>query len=224
VNPVLLLHGALGSAAQVQPFADTWLAERTALALHLPGHGGVAAEGAFSLPQFGHALLALLDEKGWARADIFGYSMGGYVALWLARHHPDRVGRVVTLGTKLHWTPDVASGMNRMFDAEKIAAKAPQLAAALEQTHGDWRLLCQRTAAFLHDLGAGAGLSESDFRQINCPVTIGWGDQDQVVSEAESRAVAEWLPKGQLVVVPGVPHLLEQTDAAVVRVFLQASL
>lgn len=224
MNPILLLHGALGSAAQLRFLTEGWPAERPVVALNLPGHGGEPADGPFSLDLFAQHLLHVLDQRGWSQADIFGYSMGGYAALWLARHHSERVGKITTLGTKLDWTPDVATGMNRLFDADKIAAKAPQMAEALGRVHGDWRLLCERTAAFLHDLGNGAGLHEADFQQITTPVCIGRGDADNVVSDVESRAVAEWLPNGRFVELPGVPHLLEQADRAVVREFLHLNL
>ena len=42
------------------------------------------------------------------RADIFGYSMGGYVALHAARRHPERIGSIMTLGTKFAWDTPTA--------------------------------------------------------------------------------------------------------------------
>jgi pimeloyl-ACP methyl ester carboxylesterase len=131
-----------------------------------------------------------------------------------------------TYGTKLEWNPDVASGMSRMFDPEKIEAKAPPLAASLAQQHGvaRWKDLCLETSAFLQELGAGKGLSESAFAQIQSPVTIGWGDQDHVVTESESRKVAELIPGAYLTVLPGGKHLMEQTEKSLLLGYMSVGM
>jgi len=213
--PTILLHGALGSAAQFDAFQAQMPENQPVFAINFPGHGGSHTQEPFSMQLFSDAVLKFLDEKNIALADIFGYSMGGYIALWLAWKHPERVRSVTTYGTKLDWNPEVSAGMSRMFDPEKIEGKAPQLADYLAKTHGveHWKPLCQNTAAFLHDLGNGLGLASGAFSEIHCPVTIGWGDLDNVVTEAESRQAAEAILRGRFEILPGGKHLLEQVDA-----------
>ena len=207
----IFLHGALGSATSFEKY----LAARPgSVALNLPGHGGVPANGPFSMAGFAESVIQELDSRNMAQSDIFGYSMGGYVGLWPAWKHPERVRSIKTYGTKLDWNPEVAAGMSRMFDPEKIEAKAPPLAASLAQQHGPerWKDLCRDTAAFLHELGQGNGLPESAFAEIKCPVTIGWGALDNVVTEAESRKVAELIPGARFIILPEGKHLIEQTE------------
>jgi pimeloyl-ACP methyl ester carboxylesterase len=120
MTPTILLHGALGNAAQFDPLKSQLPDSRSVFAFNLPGHGGEPAEGPFSMQLFLVAVLKFLDAKNAAQVDIFGYSMGGYVGLWLAWKHPERVRSVTTYGTKLDWTSEVAAGMSRMFDPEKI--------------------------------------------------------------------------------------------------------
>jgi pimeloyl-ACP methyl ester carboxylesterase len=207
----IFLHGALGSAAAF----DRYLAAKAgSIALNLPGHGGMPASGPFSMTGFADAVIRELDARNITQADIFGYSMGGYVGLWLAWKYPERIRSLKTYGTKLEWNPEVAAGMSRMFDPEKIEAKAPPLAVSLTQQHGAerWKDLCRDTAAFLHELGQGNGIPESAYAEIHCPVTIGWGALDNVVSEAESRKVVELIPGARLVVLPEGKHLMEQTE------------
>ena len=168
----------------------------------------------FSMELFGGSVLDFLTERNFIQVDLFGYSMGGYVALWLAWKYPEQVRQVVTLGTKLDWSPETAAGMSRMFDAEKIALKIPHFAQQLADTHAplDWKVLCRQTADFLHDLGAGQGIPQTAYAQITCPVHIGRGDADQVVSLEECKTVTDLLPNGQLHILPGVPHSIEQAD------------
>jgi pimeloyl-ACP methyl ester carboxylesterase len=219
-TPLLLLHGALGSAAQFEALRAQLPDNQPVFALNFPGHGGTSATQPFSARLFADAILDFLNEKNCAQADIFGYSMGGYVALWLAWQRPERVSQVRTLGTKLDWSPEVAAGMSRMFDPEKIEAKAPALAQSLATQHGDWKLLCQRTAVFLRDLGEGKGIPATAFGEIRCPVRIGWGALDNVVSEAECLRAAAAIPRGAVETLPDVPHLLEQADVGQVADFL----
>ncbi len=214
--PAIFLHGALGTAAQFDDLRAQLPKSRSDFAINLPGHGGSPVSEPFSLLLFERAILTFLDEKQIAQADFFGYSMGGYVALWFAWKHPARIRKLITYGTKLEWNPEVAASMNRMFDPEKIESKVPQLAASLASIHGDeqWKNLCHQTAEFLVALGNGHGIPPEAFAQIQCPVTIGWGDLDHLVTEAESRQVAEAIPKGGFKVLPGGKHLIEQVDGA----------
>lgn len=210
------LHGALGSAAQfnaIQPLIQ-------GTALDFPGHGRKTVTEPFSLRLFAQSVLDEINASGEDQVEIFGYSMGGYVALYLAAHFPERIRSVITLGTKLEWSPEVAAGMNRMFDPEKIEAKVPAFAAVLAETHVDWKAVCRETAAFLEVLGNGGGLTDADFGRIQCPVVIGWGDQDHVVTEAESRRVAGLIPQGELEILPDVKHVFEQNDPESIKIFV----
>jgi pimeloyl-ACP methyl ester carboxylesterase len=209
---ILCLHGALGTAAQFDPIRPYFPENIPVLAPTLPGHGNAALDHAYSLPYFAAAVLDLMDQAKITRTDIFGYSMGGYLALWLAWKHPDRVRRIVTLNTKLDWTPASAARMSNMFDPEKIVSKVPQLAESLAQTHDDWRKVAQYSADFVQSLGAGHGLPQEAFLQINCPVLVLRGELDTTVSTEESQQAAVWLPHGQYEEIIGGKHALEQLD------------
>lgn len=214
MTPILLLHGALGSAAQFDALCPYLPAARPVFALNFPGHGGLPTDEPFSVERFSNAVLDFLVIENLQQADIFGYSMGGYVALHLAWKHPERVRRIFTLGTKLAWSPETAAGMNRMFDVEKIEAKVPQFAEVLAKTHAplDWKDVCRNTAAFLNDLGNEGGISPVAFRQISCPVMIGLGELDNVVTPEESQFVAAALPNGRFEILANCKHPIEQVN------------
>ncbi len=219
----ILLHGALGSAAQFKALQALFSQEDRVFSFNFPGHGPNAPGAPFSMKLFSDAVIGFMDEKGLRSANIFGYSMGGYVALNMAAAYPDRIEGVVTLGTKLDWNPEMAAGMNRMFDPEKIEAKVPHFAEALAAQHADWKALCRYTATFLNDLGNGLGIQPDAYANIACPVTIGWGDEDNVVSAEESQKVAAKIPNGRFEKLIGVKHQLELVDVGEMFKFVKKS-
>jgi|SRR5687768_16692043 len=103
-SDLVLLHGALGDGRQLAPLAERLTDGRRVTMIELPGHGTTPApQGPLSIEAFAQAVLGEMDHRAIERADFFGYSMGGYVALFLAGTVPDRVARVMTVATKLAW-------------------------------------------------------------------------------------------------------------------------
>ena len=215
---IILLHGAISSSAQMLPLkAELEKFQSKVYAYDFPGHGGAAfPQEDFSIPVFAGSLLQWMNENEIQKADVFGYSMGGYVALYLAEHYPDRVGKIITLGTKLEWDHYIAADMARMIDSEKIAAKAPVLASALEKMHApnDWKEVLHRTTEMFLQMGNAPALHADDFRKINAKVLLLLGDQDRMVTKEETEEAAKFLPGATMKILPGTPHPIEQANAA----------
>jgi pimeloyl-ACP methyl ester carboxylesterase len=209
-RPILLLHGALGDARQFAPVLDL-LAERNVLPVNFSGHGGTPLPELFSINGFVRETLDAMDEHRIETADILGYSMGGYVALQLARDHPDRAGRIITIGTKFNWTPEEAAGEVRMMNPDVIEQKIPAFAAMLAARHApeDWKTIMRRTAEMMTRLGHGEAMTDADFARVPHLVLVCRGSADHMVHEAESVRTASALPHGQFRELPGLKHPLE---------------
>jgi pimeloyl-ACP methyl ester carboxylesterase len=214
MKKLLLLHGALGSEAQMAPLAEALKNDFEVHSLNFSGHGGAAFADGFGIQQFTAEVLGFLAENQWASADIFGYSMGGYVALNLASQQPERVGRVVTLATKFDWTPEGALRETKMLDPEKIEAKVPVFAAQLHERHApnDWKELLRKTADMMLELGQHPPLSPDVLSKISSPCLICLGDSDQMVGLEETQQAAALLPNGSLQVLEHTPHPFEKVD------------
>ena len=216
MNDLILLHGALGDVRQLAPLADRLANERSiphrVTVLELPGHGTTPDDGPFRVETFAEAVLSEIALRGIAQANFFGYSMGGYVALYLAATAPDRVSRVATLATKLAWTPEIASREAAMLDAQTIRSKVPKFAAALEARHTalGWEHLLARTAELMHALGARPIVNAEVLARIAQPVRVAVGDRDATVSIDESLAAVRQLQNGELEVHPRTPHPFEK--------------
>ena len=213
----ILLHGALGDRRQLEPLAEhlSRLGSRQPLIIELPGHGATPlGDHTFRIDAFSRHVLAALDARGIEHADVFGYSMGGYVALHLAATASSRVRRVATLATKLAWTPAVAARESAMLDVPTIRAKVPRFAAALEQRHTaiGWEALLAHTADLLRALGEHPLLTAAVYSTIAHPVRIAVGDRDSTVSVDECVDAVRLLPLGELEVHPRTPHPFEKVS------------
>jgi len=213
--PILLLHGALGSRDQLKPLANVLKPDHSVFRINFYGHGKAApATHPFRLDAFADQVADWMDRQERKRINIFGYSMGGYVALQLARKHPEKVNRIVTLGTKLNWNPEGASKEINMLNPKLIEEKVPAFAAMLKDRHGadHWREMLKRTAEMMLDLGDGAAWSESDFKEVNVPVKLMLGTSDQMVTQAETERTAQWISGATMQLLPDVPHPIEKID------------
>ena len=211
---LVLLHGALGDTQQLAPLADRVGGDRRVAVIELPGHGATDLHGdRFGIEAFAEAVLREMTARDIHRADFFGYSMGGYVALHLAAVAPDRVTRVATLATKLAWTPEGAARETAMLDAATISAKVPKFAAALEARHTalGWKTLLGRTADLMRELGSRPVVTADVLATITQPVRIAVGDRDTTVTLDECAVAARQLPNGELEVHPRTPHPFEKS-------------
>jgi pimeloyl-ACP methyl ester carboxylesterase len=95
-EPLLLLHGGLGSIDMFGPVLGLLAAKRQVIGVDLHGHGRTPlGDRPISLIDMGDDMAALLGQIGYRQVDVMGYSMGAGVAFRLAVQHPDRVRRLV---------------------------------------------------------------------------------------------------------------------------------
>ncbi len=225
-NNIILLHGALRSKQQFEQLEKVLSNQFNVFTLNFEGHGDKVSDSEFSIDLFTNNTLAFLRENDIEQTNIFGYSMGGYVGLKLARLYPERVNSIVTLGTKFNWTRESAAKEIKMLNPEVIAEKVPKFAEHLERTHypNDWKAILNKTAKMMSDLAEGKKMNNSDLSQIQHRVLIGIGALDKMVSIDESENAVSHLINGQLKIIEGFQHPIEKNDhnqlAAIITEFI----
>lgn len=211
MQDIILLHGAIGAEDQLLPLAAE-LTQKKFKVHHFSfcGHGGRAFAANFGIEQFAAELYQYILERNLQQVNIFGYSMGGYVALYLESQKPNLIGRIATLATKFDWTPEGAVKEAAMLNPEAIQQKVPNFAQALQQRHGEqWLELLNKTSTMMQELGNEPLLNEELLKTIESPVLLGLGDKDTMVSLDETRKVYAALPKANMYMLPNTKHPIE---------------
>lgn len=98
---LLLLHGSGPGVTGWRNYRgnlEVFARHFRCLVLEFPGFGVSDDFGGHPMVDAQGAVVAFADALGLDRVDVIGNSMGGGVGINFAIHHPDRVGRLVTIG------------------------------------------------------------------------------------------------------------------------------
>lgn len=180
-EPLLLLHGGLGSIDMFGPVLPALTAHRQVIAVDLHGHGRTAlGSRAISLIDMGDDMETVLRLLGYGPVDVLGYSMGGGVAMRLAVQHPERVRRLAL----------VSAGFARDgFHAEMLPMQA-QVGAAMAEHMKETPMYKSYVAVAPHPddfprlLDAMGELMRRDYdwgedlKRLPMPTLIVFGDSD----------------------------------------------
>jgi pimeloyl-ACP methyl ester carboxylesterase len=154
-EPLLLLHGGLGSTDMFRPIMPQLAEHRQVIAVDLQGHGRTElGERPFSIQAMGADMAVVLKELGYGQVDVLGYSMGGGVAFQLAVQHPEAVRRLALVSAgyaqdgffpeMLPMQAQLNAGMAEsmkdtpMYRSYMAVASQPEDFPRLLDTMGDW--------------------------------------------------------------------------------------
>ncbi len=210
---ILLLHGALGTKRQLAFLADS-LDHANCRSITFSGHGEneIPGEG-LSFDLFLKDIDAAVQRMD-GPVHLFGYSMGGYVALLWAARNPGRAATVTTLGTKLVWTPEGLQKELRKLDPAVMEEKVPEFAMGLAAAHGPerWKELVKHTAVLMTRLAATPLLTDDMLATLDVPVLLMVGDRDTTAVPEDTLLTARKLKDAGVMVLPRTRHPFEEVD------------
>ncbi len=177
-KPLVVLHGAFGWATVYPALARN----RQVIAIELQGHGHTAdIDRPLTCEQMADDTAALLKHLKIEKADLFGYSMGGIVALAVAIRHPDLVDRVAINGSYYGKTEDAwGPAAFRQFTNLPADFAPPMLKDPYDKVAPDpkqWPVLVTKIKKLVTEF---KGFSPDEMRSIKAPVLITLGDRDGV--------------------------------------------
>jgi 2-hydroxymuconate-semialdehyde hydrolase len=247
--PVLLLHGSgpgVTAIANWRPIIPAVSADRRVIAPDQLGFGGTATgqRRTYGRTAWTDHALALLDTLEIGTVDIIGNSMGGAIALSIAAARPDRVQRMVLMGSvgvamalppglNAVWgyTPGMEQmrqviglfAHNRGLITEELVELRYQ-ASINPPVRDSWEAMFpEPRQRWVDDLA----LSGVELGGIRAPVLMVHGRDDRVVPWRSSSAqLVDLLPDSRLHILSGCGHwaMIEKTAdfLAVVQPFLAA--
>jgi 3-oxoadipate enol-lactonase len=239
--PVLLIHGFPLNRQMWADQIDFLSKSYRILVPDLRGHGETPpSPGPYSMELLADDCIALLDAIGIkAPIVVGGLSMGGYVAFALYRRYPERVAALILAATrasadsaeakvnrdisiakaKADGTSAVVANMLPKILSHKTYENSPQLVNHVKQI-----MLQTSLEGMVSALEGMRDRQDSTplLTQIDVPVLVMHGSEDQIIRFEDSQSMYAQLPKASLAVLPDSGHLLnleqpENFNEAVVR-------
>jgi pimeloyl-ACP methyl ester carboxylesterase len=221
-EPLLLLHGGLGSIDMFGPLLPTLATDRQIIGVDLHGHGRTAlGERPISLIDIGDDLAIVLKHLGYEKVDVLGYSFGGGAGLRLAIQHPALVRRLVVASA-----PYARDG----FHAEMLPLQAAVGAAMAEQMketpmYISYAAVAPKPQDFPKLLDRMGELMRQpydwseDVKKLQMPVMLIFGDADMIRPDHMVRFyqllggglrdagwMREHMSKNRLAILPDLTH------------------
>jgi pimeloyl-ACP methyl ester carboxylesterase len=204
---VILLHGSNSWAREMIPLADSLRPYTESIAPNLMGHGGRPVPERFSVADFARDVVEYMDAQGVRRDFVTGYSTGGYLALYLARHYPERFEGAIAIATKYVFDEAAVKHFTYLVSFERLKPPHPRLPQFELYHHPqDWRVITARNADMFRALGREPELTLEDLEKIAVPVLAISGDKDPLVPPGETKALAQRIPRCDVLMVQGLSH------------------
>ncbi|MCX3288127.1 alpha/beta fold hydrolase [Streptomyces sp. NEAU-H22] len=247
-EPLLLLHGIGHHRQAWEPVIPALAAERDVIAVDLPGCGDSPAlpDGmAHDLPTMSAVLKAFFGALDIERPHVAGNSLGGLLALDLAR--AELVRSVTALSPAGFWNDaerryafTVLSTMRQIARrlpppvVERLARPAlgrTLLTSTIYARPGRRSpeavvaetLALARAQGFSETLRSGRTVQFTD-DIVGTPVTVAWGSRDRLLIPRQGVRAKSVIPRARLVRLPGCGHVPMNDDPALVaRVVLDGS-
>ena len=215
---VLLIHGFASS--RFQNWRDTgWYKTLTeaglrVVAMDCRGHGMSVkphhVEG-YRHDEMARDANAVMDDAGLPSAHVMGYSMGGFIALRLAFHYPERVENLIVAGVgESYFHPELR---NRTLIADGLEADDP--ATITDPTARGFRAFADQPGKDRLALAAcmraqTPHLTRAELAAIAAPALVVCGEKDELTGAPAPLAAA--LPHGRSIIVPQRDHMTAVGD------------
>jgi pimeloyl-ACP methyl ester carboxylesterase len=205
-EPLVLLHGFMGSSLDWAGLAAEWAADFRVVVPDMRGHGRSANPAlTFRHDEAAGDILALLDRLGVGTFKGLGVSGGGNVLLHMAAGYPERVKAMVLVSATTHF-PEQARPIMRSYaiellpeqERERMRRRHPGGTAQID-------LLFAQARAFA-DSYDDLNFTAQDLAKITARTLIIQGDSDPFYPVSISEEMAAAIPNAELSIVKGGGH------------------
>jgi pimeloyl-ACP methyl ester carboxylesterase len=206
MDNLILIHGALGNAKELNKVSSLLSNKYNVIVYEIPHHGDkTEVTIPFAIEDLTRDLEEFIEQV--RSCYIYGFSLGGYLALSLAQQGNQHIKGVITQGTKLDWSPTSAEKEVKSLDIDFLKTKAKPFYEYLIELHGPYLSeLLDKTASFMLDLGNSPSVTENSIKSITCPVRMIRGGRDKMVSKEETLKICESITNSYYFEIPSFIH------------------
>lgn len=224
--PLVVIHGLLGSADNWRSHLKVWQRSRRVIALDLRNHGRSPHAEGMRYATLVDDVLALMDKLSIKRAHVLGHSMGGKVAISLARLSPERVASLMVADIApvayQHGHDDVFAALERVREgqpknrreadallAEHVDSRPTRLFLATNLVRNDDNVMALRVGLDQIKRGYEAIIDKPDGEQpYDGPTLVLRGGDSPYVADDMLPALREILPRARVVTLKNAGHWL----------------
>lgn len=186
---VVLIHGYLESIESWDTLIKPLSEKYRVITLDVPGHGISEVKGEVHTTDFvADTIAALCAKIGVSKAVFIGHSMGGYMALAVARRYPELVGGLVLL----HSSPDGDTDEkkhNREREIELILSGKKEMLATVNPAKGFAKANKKRFEDAIIDIAQQVMLTEDEGIVALLRGMMTRGDSNEVFHALGSKAM-----------------------------------
>jgi pimeloyl-ACP methyl ester carboxylesterase len=218
---VLLLHGWGGRIESFTPVSDALRRWYAVYAIDLPGFGDSTLPSVpWGSAEYARLTLGVMDRLELVKPHVLAHSFGGQVIINLAATHPERLGKLVLVGSAgIRGPRTVKARLKRLIS--RLGRWAAIYGGSVGQTlrNALYRQIQSQDYANAGPLRPTlVKVVNEDLRQllprIKAPTLLVWGENDHEVPLAAARVMARLIPGAHLVVFENTGHFpyLDQFD------------
>jgi 3-oxoadipate enol-lactonase len=219
-RPLALLHPIGVDRSWWDEYLESWTSSYDVLAIDLRGHGDSSAvTSALTLADHADDVAAVLHKEGVTGAALIGVSMGGMVAQRVAIQFPELAGAMVLCATAGGFPDEVRPRIRARGDMNRAGA----MSDVIDETIARWfavntprpdlvekcraRLAADDWFSWSANWEAISRLDNlAELRDVSVPALVMAGDADLSIPPVVSQKIADALPAGRFVTIPGAAH------------------
>jgi pimeloyl-ACP methyl ester carboxylesterase len=231
-TPLVLFQHFMGNLDNYDPaITDALAARREVILTDNAGVGLSTGAAPTTVEGMARDAVSLIDALGLEQVDLFGFSMGGYVAQQVAVDRPELVRRVILVGTgprggegMAQLAPDTAPLFGKVYDPQDLMW-LPIFFSPSDASQAAGRRFLERIRARTEDRdapvseatvaahsaaarewGAASAGSFGYLKGTRHPVLVVNGSNDIVVPTVNSYILQQNLPEAELILFPDSNH------------------
>jgi pimeloyl-ACP methyl ester carboxylesterase len=219
-SPVVLVHGLGGRAEDWASLMPQLVHDHHRVyALDLPGYGRSdwPRNAQYSIPELAGAVEAFMNDRRLQRADLGGWSMGGWIAMRVALDQPQRIRRLMVFDSAgirfaLNWdttlfepnTPEKLRALDDLLMPDPPPRVPGFIARAVFRFVNRHGWVVRRNMESMLTL---KDLLDGQLGALKMPVLIVWGRQDHLIPYTVGEQMHHDIPQSEMQIFDGCGHL-----------------